>query len=125
MYPTFTKNEAMSIVSLIIDVAACDSNFHVNEQKYALIVANRLGLSENEIQRAQTLTPQFVSDTLSSMTFEKRKLTTAIVSTVAIVDGQISNAERRILDYIGPNCGFTSLGNDRPDVIASNWIENR
>lgn len=125
MYPTFTKSEAKAIVSLVIDIAVCDDNFDIKEQRYVLIIANRFGLNESDIQDAQALTPDVVCNTFSNMSIEKRKLGTAIVFTACMVDGQISNAERRLLNYISQNCDFVDPGSERPDVIASNWIEYR
>lgn len=124
-YPIFSKDEARAILSLVIDMVVVDSDVAIQEYQYVTSVANRFGLDELDIREVQTLSPHFVANTVSAMSYEKRKIASCLVFMASITDAKIANAEKILFDILARNCNFVDIGDEDAGLIVYNWLNNK
>lgn len=125
MNPFFVKEEAIAIISIVLDVVFVDNKLDPSENKYVCILADKFNLGKQDVVFARSLTPNQVSATLSRMSYEKRKLATCFLMGAAMADGFSSRLECQIATMIIENCNLVECFNPQ-EILDSikNWLES-
>lgn len=129
MYPCFSKEEALAVISVVIDIALADNRLDPNEDQFVGVLATKMGLSKLEVRNAQKLQPNVVAPTLSRMTYDKRKLVTFMLLATSAVDGFSSRTELAAVMMICANCNLVNP-NDlevSPERVArevKKWLDS-
>lgn len=129
MYPCFSKEEALAVISVVIDIALADNRLDPNEDQFVGVLATKMGLSKLEVRYAQKLQPNVVAPTLSRMTYDKRKLVTFMLLATSAVDGFSSRTELAAVMMICANCNLVNP-NDlevSPERVArevKKWLDS-
>lgn len=110
MNPYFSKDEAMAIISIVIDVVLVDGRVDPGEDQYVGVLANKFGLSKQDVLTAQGLAANQVAPVLSRMSYEKRKWATTFLMGATMADGFTSRQECQIASMIMDNCNLVRLG---------------
>ena len=126
MYPSFSKNEAIAILSIVIDVVLVDGHIDSGEVEYVQLIANRLNLTERDIQEAKRLQPADVAPVLRVMSYDKRKVAAGILLASSLADGYAAHSEVAVMSMIIDNCNLPDLDFD-PTIIQrvfQDWLNS-
>lgn len=126
MNPYFSKDEAMAIISIVIDVVLVDGRVDPGEDQYVGVLANKFGLSKQDILTAQGLAPNQVAPVLSRMSYEKRKWATTFLMGATMADGFTSRQECQIASMIMDNCNLVDWDYDPKKIgeALKQWLNS-
>lgn len=98
----------MAIISIVIDVVLVDGRVDPGEDQYVGVLANKFGLSKQDVSTAQSFTPNHVAPVLSHMSYEKRKWATTFLMGATMADGFTSRQECQIASMIMDSCNLVN-----------------
>lgn len=106
MYVSFTKSEARAIMSVVIDMIAVDGKVHKNEEWLGTQLMNKFGMSDSDMNLAKNMQPGEVVPVISGMPWEKRKLVSYILASIAAIDGYVDQNESATYYFISHHCNL-------------------
>lgn len=129
MYPCFSRDEALAVISVVIDIALADNRLDAKEDQFVGVLATKMGLSKQDVRSAQMLQPDDVAPTLSRMTYDKRKLVTFMLLATTAVDGFSSRTELAAVMIICANCNLVNpteldVSPDRVAREVKKWLDS-
>ena len=87
MYNPFTRTEENAIMRYVFAIIDADVNIDQSEQAFLTLLGMKFGFSQRDLMNAVITDEQVAVRTLSSMSAEKKRLTTSLFTAAALADG--------------------------------------
>lgn len=127
MYPYFSRQEGMAVLSILADIATADELTY-GEAGLMSVIGEKLGLAnQRDLDIVNSLTPSQVIPIISQMSYEKRKLVTCMMLMMVFQDGEASEEEGELYPEIAAQCNLTVDEDILPQeahYIVGNWLNS-
>lgn len=127
MYPYFSRQEGMAVLSILADIATADELTY-GEAGLMSVIGEKLGLAnQRDLDVVKTLSPQQVIPVISQMSYDKRKLVTCMMLMMIFQDGKLSEEEQELYPEIASLCNLTIDENIQPQeahYLVGNWLNS-
>lgn len=87
MYNPFTRTEENAIMRYVFAIIDADVNIDQSEEAFLTLLGMKFGFSQRDLMNAVITDEQVAVRTLSSMSAEKKRLTTSLFTAAALADG--------------------------------------
>ena len=117
---SFTSREKAAIANVADGMAKIDGK--VLKEEFAVIMATflKLGISDDDLELAKTMEPTEALSIIRSMTVTEKRLISAILTSIAIVDNQLADNEAKLLTLLNFQTGIPILsGNEAISILTS------
>lgn len=106
MYISFSKTEARAIISLVLDMIAVDGKVHENEDWLGTQLMIKFSMTDSDMEIAKHMKPDEVASIISGLPWEKRKLISYILASIAAIDGYVDKMESSTYFFISHRCNL-------------------
>ena len=116
----FTSREKAAIANVAKGMAEIDGK--VLKEEFAVVMATfiKLRIRDDEFELAKTMEPTEALSIIRSMTVAEKRLVSAILTSIAIVDNQLADDEAKLLTLLNFQTGIPILsGNEAIGILTS------
>ena len=117
---SFTSREKAAIANVADGMAKIDGK--VLKEEFAVIMATflKLGFSDDDLELAKGMNPTEALSIIRCMTTSEKRLVSAILTSIAIVDNDLADNEAKLLTFLNLQTGIPVIsGNEAISILTS------
>ena len=117
---SFTSREKAAIANVADGMAKIDGK--VLKEEFAVIMATflKLGFSDDDLEFAKGMNPTEALSIIRCMTASEKRLVSAILTSIAIVDNNLADNEAKLLTFLNLQTGIPVIsGNEAISILTS------
>ena len=115
----FTSKEKAAIVSVIGAMTQIDGSVKGEEIAVSVASLTKLGVDEREMDMGAAMDAIEAVSIIRSMTPTEKKLVSAILTSIMIVDGQVDDSEAKLLMLLGIQTGIPMMSADEAIQVVT------
>ncbi len=116
----FTSEERHAIVKMANAMINADGKADPKEVLYSIAALKKFGVSFEDIKDSDNLNPVKAVNIISKMSYEQKKVVTAFLGTIMVVDEDINESEHRYWAFVSECCNLPTMNIGEAVEIMNN-----